>query len=167
MSKRAFIGIGSNLGDRRGYYRNALTALAALPGGRLLRSSSLYESEPLGEAATWYINGVVELQTSLSPFDLLHCLQELERELGRTKTAQTKKWASREIDLDLLLFDDLIVETRDLQVPHPQLHTRRFVLLPLVELAPYLIHPRLGKTVYALLAELQDDKRVRVVPPNP
>jgi 2-amino-4-hydroxy-6-hydroxymethyldihydropteridine diphosphokinase len=166
MFHRVFIGIGSNLGNRRAHYQKALARIAALPKTRIVKSSSLYESEPIGEAKNWYINGVIELETDLSPQQLLRRLQEIEQEMGRKRTPQTKKWTSRKIDLDILLFDNQVVESPSLTIPHRELHKRRFVLLPLCELAPHLTHPRLGVTITDLLVALKDDKRVLLLPPH-
>ena len=166
MFHRVFIGIGSNLGNRRAHYQKALARIAALPKTRIVKTSSLYESEPLGEAKNWYINGVIEIETAFSPPQLLHRLQEIELAMGRKRTADTKKWTSRKIDLDILLFDNQTVDSRTLKVPHPELHNRRFVLLPLCELAPHLTHPRLGVTITDLLVSLKDGKRVMLLPPH-
>ena len=166
MFYRVFIGIGSNLGNRRAYYQKAFERVAALPKTRIVKRSSLYESEPLGEAKNWYLNGVIEIETEFPPPQLLNRLQKIEEALGRKRTAATKKWASRKIDLDLLLFDNQIVESRTLKVPHPELHNRRFVLLPLAELAPHLTHPRFGMTIVELLSALKDKKRVLLLPPH-
>ena len=163
MFRRVFIGVGSNLGNRRAYYQKALDLMADLPQTSIVRGSSLYESEPIGEAKNWYVNGVVELETALSPQQLLSRLQKIELALGRTRT---KKWASRIIDLDILLFDTHIVNEEQLNIPHPEMHRRRFVLLPLSELAPQFAHPLLGSTVTELLADLADDKQVLRLPPN-
>jgi 2-amino-4-hydroxy-6-hydroxymethyldihydropteridine diphosphokinase len=166
MFHRVFIGIGSNLGNRRAHYQKALALIAKLPKTRIVKTSSLYESEPLGEAKNWYVNGVIEVETSFSPPQLLHRLQEIELAMGRKRAADTKKWTSRKIDLDILLFDNQTVDSRTLKVPHPELHRRRFVLLPLCELAPHLTHPRLGVTITDLLVSLKDDKRVMLLPPH-
>lgn len=166
MFHRIFIGIGSNLGNRRAHYHKALELIAALPKTRIVKLSSLYESEPLGDAKNWYVNGVIEIETEFSPVQLLQRLQKIELEMGRKRTPDTKKWTSRKIDLDLLLFDNQTVDSRTLKVPHPELHNRRFVLLPLCELAPHLTHPRLGATIAELLATLKDDKRVMLLPPH-
>jgi 2-amino-4-hydroxy-6-hydroxymethyldihydropteridine diphosphokinase len=166
MFNRVFIGIGSNLGNRRAQYQKALARIAVLPKTRIVKTSSLYESEPIGDAKNWYINGVIEIETDFSPPQLLHRLQEIELALGRKRTTETKKWSSRKIDLDILLFDNQTVDSRTLKVPHPELHNRRFVLLPLCELAPHLTHPRLGVTITDLLVSLKDGKRVLLLPPH-
>lgn len=166
MFHRAFIGIGSNLGNRLKQYRKALELIAALPHTRVVKQSSLYESEPIGDARNWYLNGVIEIETPLSPEQLLRRLQKIELDMGRKRTAGTKKWSSRKIDLDILLFDTQTIDSRSLKVPHPEMHNRRFVLLPLAELAPHLTHPRFGATIAELLASLKDNKRVTLLPPR-
>ena len=166
MFHRVFIGIGSNLGNRRAHYQRALQLTAALPKTRIVKCSSLYESEPLGDVKNWYVNGVIEIETDLAPDQLLRRLQQIEQGMGRKKTPATKKWASRKIDLDILLFDNQVVESPKLKIPHPEMHKRRFVLLPLCELAPHLTHPRLGVTLTYLLVRLKDTKRVLLLPPH-
>ncbi len=158
MGSHVFIGIGSNLGNRRAYYHQALALVADLPRTSIVRRSALYETEPIGEAKRWYLNGVVELETAFSPQQLLNGLQKIESQLGRQRT---KKWGPRTIDLDILLFGRQIVHDADLKIPHPEMHRRRFVLLPLSELAAQSVHPLLGVTVADLLDSLTDDKQVR------
>jgi 2-amino-4-hydroxy-6-hydroxymethyldihydropteridine diphosphokinase len=165
MPQRVFIGIGSNLGDRKAHYYEALERVAKLPKTRIVKGSSLYESEPLGSAKTWYVNGAIEIETEFTPEQLLRRLKAIEQAMGRKKKARTKKWTSRTIDLDILFFDNRVVDTRSLKIPHPELHNRRFVLLPLSELAPNLTHPRFGVTISRLLAALKNDKKVVLMPP--
>ena len=162
MCHQAFIAIGSNLGDRQAYYRQALERIAALPDTHIIRQSSQYETEPLGEASTWYLNGVIEIETDLAADPLLQHLQSIENALGRVRS--TERWVSRTMDLDILFFDTQIIETPDLYIPHPELHNRRFVLEPLTEIAPAFLHPRLQRTVSDLLAQLHDKKRVIALP---
>ena len=166
MFQRVFIGIGSNLGNRRAHYQKALERVAALPKTRIVKASSLYESEPHGDAKNWYVNGVIEIETEFAPTQLLHRLQNIELDMGRKRTPTTKKWASRKIDLDLLLFDNQTIDSHTLKVPHPEMHHRRFVLLPLSELAPHLTHPRFGVTIVELLTAVKDAKKVLLLPPN-
>ena len=165
MPQRVFIGIGSNLGDRKAHYYRALERVAELPKTRIVKESSLYESEPLGDAQTWYVNGVIEIETEFTPGQLLRRLKGIEQAMGRKKKAQTKRWTSRTIDLDILFFDNQVVNTHSLKIPHPELHNRRFVLLPLSELAPNLTHPRFGVTISKLLVALKNDKKVMIMPP--
>lgn len=163
MPHRVHIGIGSNLGDRKANALEAMDRVSKLPTTRLARASSLYESEPLGNARTWFVNSVIEVETDLSLEDLLKKLKAIEKAMGR-KRVKGKRWGSRIIDLDIILCEQEVVEKRSLKVPHPEMHKRRFVLLPLAELAPHGIHPQLGTTVSALLASLKDQKRVMLLP---
>lgn len=160
---RVYIGIGSNLGDRRANTIEAIARMRELPATRIVRSSSLYESEPLGDAKTWFVNSVIELETELPPDQLLRKLKGIEEAMGR-KRVKGKRWGSRIIDLDILLADQDVIEKRSLKVPHPEMHKRRFVLMPLAELAPHVVHPQLGQSVSTLLATVKDDKRVTLLP---
>jgi len=164
MRHQVFIAIGSNLGDRHAYYQRAIEAITAWPDTRILQQSSQYETEPLGDALTWYLNGVIEIETDFAAEPLLHHLQAIENVLGRVRSA--KRWASRIMDLDILFFDAQIVETPDLHIPHPELHQRRFVLEPLAEIAPDFVHPRFKRRIADLLHNLEDEKQVTRLP-NP
>jgi 2-amino-4-hydroxy-6-hydroxymethyldihydropteridine diphosphokinase len=163
MGHRFYIGIGSNLGDRKANTLEAVDRIAKLPGTKVARASSLYESEPLGDAKTWFVNSVIEIDTEIAADVLLRKLKAIETAMGR-KRVKGKRWGSRVIDLDILLSDQEVIEKRTLKVPHPEMHKRRFVLLPLAELAPHIIHPQLGQTVSALLATVKDAKRVTLLP---
>jgi 2-amino-4-hydroxy-6-hydroxymethyldihydropteridine diphosphokinase len=158
----AYIGFGSNLGDRLNNCRNAIGELAALPSCSLLKTSSFYETSPVGLVdQPSFINGVVLLETAEDAHWLLHQMLEIENSFGRIRTL---KWGPRSIDLDLLFFDDQIINTPELSVPHPSLHERRFVLEPLKEVAPNFRHPSLGKSVADLCNHLKDgDQRVEVL----
>ena len=163
MPHHAYIGIGSNLGDRKANALEAVDRVGKLPGTKLIRASSLYESEPLGDAKTWFVNSVIEIETEFPPEELLKRLKAIEKAMGR-KRVKGKRWGSRIIDLDILLCDHEVVEKRSLKVLHPEMHKRRFVLLPLAELAPHVVHPQLGHSVSALLATVKDAKRVTLLP---
>jgi len=163
VAHRVYIGIGSSLGDRRANTIEAIARIKELPTTKIVRSSSLYESEPLGDAKTWFVNSVIEIETELLADPLLKKLQAIEEAMGR-KRVKGERWGSRIIDLDILLVDQDVIEKRTLKVPHPEMHKRRFVLMPLAELAPHVIHPQLGRSVSALLATVKDDKRVTLLP---
>jgi 2-amino-4-hydroxy-6-hydroxymethyldihydropteridine diphosphokinase len=162
MPHRVFIGIGSNLGDRRANCREARERIQGLPDTRVVKESSLYESEPHGNAKTWFANSVVEIETELAANDLLKQLKAIEQQMGR-KRVKGKRWGSRVIDLDILFYDMEIIEKRNLKVPHKRLPERRFVLLPLSELAPQLIHPSLNLSVSEMLATTKDQKRIHLM----
>jgi 2-amino-4-hydroxy-6-hydroxymethyldihydropteridine diphosphokinase len=165
MPHRAFIGIGSNLGDRKANSFEAIDRIQKIPGTRIVKQSSLYESEPLGDAKTWFVNAVVELETECGAADLLRRLKQIETAMGR-KRVRGKRWGSRIIDLDILLFDNEIINKRTLKVPHPELQNRRFVLAPLSELAPQLVHPKLSVSVSELSAAVKDTKKIHLFRPN-
>lgn len=165
MPHRVYIGIGSNLGDRKANALEAVDRISKLPTTRVSRASSLYESEPLGDAKTWFVNSVIEIETEFPIDALLKKLKAIEEAMGR-KRVKGKRWGSRIIDLDILIADREVVDKRSLKVPHPEMHKRRFVLLPLAELAPQLVHPQLGQSVSAMLANVKDEKRVTLLPRN-
>jgi len=146
---RAFIALGANLGDRPATIRAALAALGRTKGVRVVRVSRLIENPAVGgpAGAPPFLNGAAELSTALDPQPLLTTLLDIERSLGRQRR---QKWAPRTIDLDLLLYDDRVIRSDDLTVPHPLMHERDFVLTPLAEIAPDVVHPILRKTVRAL-----------------
>jgi 2-amino-4-hydroxy-6-hydroxymethyldihydropteridine diphosphokinase len=162
MVHRVYIGIGSNLGDRKANALEAVDRVSKLPGTRIVRASSLYESEPLGDAKTWFVNSVIEIETDFPPDELLKKLKAIEKAMGRRRV-KGKRWGSRVIDLDILLCNQDVVEKRALRIPHPEMHKRRFVLLPLAELAPHVVHPQLGQSVSTLLANVKDEKRVSLL----
>lgn len=148
-----FLGLGSNLGRCLDSLRFARQQLAADPEMTLRASSPLYQTPALGGPAGQpdYLNAVLQLSTSLPPQQLLLRCQKIETACGRTRNV---RWEARTLDIDLLVFGDLCQEEEQLTLPHPRLHTRHFVLLPLVDLAPELIHPRLARSMVQLLKEL-------------
>jgi 2-amino-4-hydroxy-6-hydroxymethyldihydropteridine diphosphokinase len=166
MPHRAFIGLGTNLGDRAANYRQAIQRIGQLPETRIVRHSSIYETEPMGDVEGVFLNSVVELETEMSAEVLMRRLLAIERAMGRKRRAGRKtaaprrKYRPRIIDLDLLFFDKEIIHTSPLTVPHPLLHERRFVLAPMAELAPALIHPELNVSISELLAGLKSPERV-------
>lgn len=158
MLHQVYIGIGSNLGKKKENYLEARARIGKLPKTRIIKESSLYESEPLGDSREWYVNGVIEIETELRPEVLLKKCKNIERSMGRKKVR--KRWGARIIDLDILLYDNLKLERRSLKIPHPEVHKRKFVLIPLSEIAPQVIHPVLQATISELLVSVQDNKRV-------
>lgn len=154
----AFVGIGSNLGMPVENCREAIKKISARSGIRLIRCSSLYRTEPVGpKDQDWFINAVAEIRTSLSARELLEALQETERQMGRTKGP---RWGPRVIDLDLLFYGRESHCEKGLVVPHPELHRRAFVLVPLCEIASYLIHPDFGVSISGLMQRLDDTAKV-------
>jgi len=159
MPNRAYIGIGTNLGDRAANYREAILRIASLAGTRIVRQSSIYETEPVGDLKGPFLNGVVEIETEFAADGLMRRLLAIERLMGRKRISGRRptsraRYRPRVIDLDLLFFNKEAIQTRALTVPHPRLHERRFALEPLAELDPALAVPGNG-TVSELLAELQ------------
>ena len=152
---RAYVGLGSNLGERENMIRLALEQLALLPETGLGRVSSLYDTAPVGDLEQPnFLNAVAAVETELTARQLLWNLLLVERRLGRVRTP-TARYGPRTIDLDLLLYGDQVIDEPELTVPHAELARRAFVLVPLVELEPTLVHPVLGDTMVALLARLK------------
>lgn len=154
-----FLGLGSNEGDR---LENLVTGLQRLaPAGLVVEAvSSLWETEPVGgPPQPPFLNGAAQLRTRLAPREVLAAIQAAERAAGRTRTLRN---GPRPLDLDILLFDDAVIAETDLAIPHPRLAERRFVLAPLAEIAPDVIHPVLRRSVRALLAECADPHRAEI-----
>lgn len=144
----AYVALGSNLGDRAASLRGACGAIESLPRTAITQRSRVYQTEPVGPVEQGaFLNAVVRLDTELEPVALLHHLQVIERDAGRQR-AET--WGPRTLDLDLLLYDDRIISTNELILPHPRLHERRFVLQPLCDIAPDRIHPSLDEPMRIL-----------------
>ena len=153
-----YIGFGSNIGDRLVHIQNAIHALSKTEGIILQKISSVYKTDPVGyEAQAQFLNGVAAIQTHLPPLSLLHILKDIETAIGRQHRI---RWGPREIDLDILVYGDLCLQTEKLVIPHPEMHLRHFVLVPLAEIAPDLVHPVFQETIHALLENLEDDKSV-------
>jgi 2-amino-4-hydroxy-6-hydroxymethyldihydropteridine diphosphokinase len=153
----AYLSIGSNLGDRAANLRAAVAQLDV--AGRRLAVSSLYETQPVDVPnQPWFLNCVAAIETGKTPRELLSIALQIEAGMGRLRMSEK---GARKIDIDLVLFGDRVVDEPGLKIPHPAMHQRRFVLEPLVEIAPEARHPGLGKTARELLAELADGQTVR------
>lgn len=149
-----YLGLGSNLGDKVSNCLRALKDLSSTGQNNIQAISSLYKTEPIGyQEQDWFINCVANVITPLSPHSLLQLLQRIEEQMGRRRTF---RWGPRVIDLDILLYGNDVIEEADLIIPHPHLHERGFVLIPLAELAPDLIHPVLQKTVKELREGIEE-----------
>lgn len=150
---KAYIGLGTNIGNKR---RNLITAAALLAerAGDVLSISSFYETEPWGfESDNTFLNAALLLETELEPLQLLSLTQEIEKEMGRTQKSDSA-YHDRIIDLDILLYDLCVINEAALVVPHPLMHKRQFVMEPLAEIAPMLVHPILNKTMLELAEEI-------------
>jgi len=152
--RQAAIALGSNLGDSRATLEQSLAVLDQVPGVRLLRRSSWYRSAPVGPAQPDYLNGAALLEVSLAAEELLDHLLATEDRFGRVRA---ERWGPRTLDLDLLLYGQQTLDTPRLQLPHPRLRERAFVLVPLEEIAPHWIDPLTGRTVRELAQALSDD----------
>ena len=149
----AYLALGSNLGDRRA---NLLAAIDMLSrrGAAVLRQSDFFETDPVGGPGGQgrYLNAALEIATDLSPLELLQATQEVEAHLGRDRAAESR-WGPRTCDVDILLFDQQVIQTQEVTIPHPRMHQRRFVLEPLAQISPDLLHPILKKTIRQLLED--------------
>ena len=144
----AYVALGSNLGDKEANLRRALELLQQR-GVEVVKTSSFICTEPYGVTdQPQFLNGVCEVRTSLEPLELLHTLLDIEQEMGRVRL---RHWGERNIDLDLLLYEDVVMDIPQLKLPHPDMQNRDFVLLPLAEIAPELVHPTLQKTISELV----------------
>lgn len=146
------IGLGSNLGDSRSILDGAIDRLISHPQIDLIAVSSWHMTAPIGPPQPDYLNGCATIQTSLEPLELLNVLHSIESAFGRVRT---EVWGARTLDLDLLLYDDLIIDLPTLQIPHPRMIERAFVLVPLAEIAPDWAEPKSGSSIYKLLNKLE------------
>lgn len=149
-----FLSLGSNLGDRLGYISSAIKEIQNLKEIRIIKFSSIYKTQPWGnEQQNEFLNTVLKIYTKLKPAELLRKLKTIEKILGRKNNG---KWESREIDIDILFYDDLIINSEDLIVPHPEIPNRKFVLVPFTEVEPNFVHPILKKSILDLLKTTKD-----------
>jgi len=158
VSRTVYLSLGSNVGDRANNLKDAIAALAD-SGVEVRKVSSIYETEPVDlREQPWFLNCVVEAQTELAPLDLLRTLRNIEARMGSKKLVAK---GPRLIDLDILLYADEMIDTPELRVPHPRMHLRRFVLVPLAEIAPRIRHPGTCLSATEMLASTIDESQVR------
>jgi 2-amino-4-hydroxy-6-hydroxymethyldihydropteridine diphosphokinase len=157
----SFIGLGSNMENPAARCMEAIQYIETIEGCNVLRRSSFYRTEPVGLLdQDWFVNAVIEIRTAFSARVLMQQLQAIENKMGRQKS---EKWGPRIIDLDILLYGQDIIKEDKLTIPHPEFHSRRFVLVPLEEIAPYVIHPAFGVSVAGLMDRLEDTSRVELL----
>ncbi len=154
--KTAYIGIGSNLGNPEGNCLEAVDRIGRIPGCKANRVSRLYRTEPVGvDGQEYYVNCVAEISTGISAKRLMKKMLAIEKDMGRVR--EGGRWQARIIDLDILLFGRELIHEDNLTVPHPLMHRRRFVMVPMADLAPDLIHPSIGKSISVLLQKIPKD----------
>jgi len=153
--KTAYIGVGSNLGDKLRNCCKAIDLIDNIENCTVMKQSPFYRTEPVGVASQdWYVNGVIRVATGLSAQDLLRFLLSIETGMGRVRK---QRWESRIIDLDILLYGHYVFDEKNLTIPHPLMHIRKFVLMPMVQLDPDLVHPVLGRTMSELFDDLAEE----------
>ena len=158
---RVFLSLGSNMGDRSANISQAVSLLSISPKIKIVKTSSFYETEPWGnKKQDWFVNAAVAMDCELSPQDLLTYCQNIEFQLGRIRK-EGEKWGQRAIDIDILMYDDLIYsDSKTLTIPHPLMHERAFVLVPMLEVKADLVHPVFKKTISELYDDLDDPEDV-------
>ena len=155
----AYIGIGSNLGTPEENCTKAIEKISSTKDIKIISKSSFYQTEPIGGVQQdWFVNSAIKIKTNLSPTHLLSALLNIESAMGRTRE---EKWGPRLIDLDLLFYGNLILGKKGLTLPHPEIQKRKFVLIPMSEIAENLVHPTLKKTIKTLLQESSDETVVK------
>lgn len=157
---KAYLSLGSNTGDRLSNIQYAIHLLNSDKNIELGETSTFYETEPWGGKATsWFVNAAVEIKTSLKPIELLRVCQDIEARLGRNRETEGH-WGNRPIDIDILFYDDIVFENEILTLPHPYIHKRAFVLVPMLEIAQDFVHPVFHKTIEELHNELENPEDV-------
>jgi 2-amino-4-hydroxy-6-hydroxymethyldihydropteridine diphosphokinase len=158
----AFVSVGSNIGDRKANCQSGIEALAASRAVVLKAVSKFYETEPVDYVdQDWFVNAAIRVETTLSPIQLLDTLKGIEKTAGRVDSAL--RFGPRVLDLDIIFFDDRVMNTDRLVIPHPRMHERRFVLEPVCDIDPSVVHPVLQRSIRTILNDLPDDGRLRVV----
>jgi dihydroneopterin aldolase/2-amino-4-hydroxy-6-hydroxymethyldihydropteridine diphosphokinase len=158
MGHIAYIGIGSNLDDKLKHCEKAISEILKIDCHKLVAKSSFFKTQPIGYTSQdWFVNGVIKIETDLEAPELFRTLKAIESRLGRVKTF---RWGPRTIDLDILFFDEVEIHTEELQIPHPLIQDRQFVLIPLAEIDRNFIHPVLKKAVQELLSNFKEDQGV-------
>jgi len=153
-----YLSLGSNLGDRVGFLKQGIDLISEIPKTKIQKISKVYEAEPVDyRNQPEFLNLVLSISTSAGPHEFLEILKEIEKKVGRK---HREKWHEREIDIDIIFYGDKVISSKELVIPHPRMHLRKFVLSPLNEVAPNFVHPLEGKTVSQLLAECPDTSRV-------
>ena len=155
-----YLSLGSNLGDRIGYIQQACSLLGSFDNTKIVATSSFYESEPWQmNSDNWFVNAIVQISTTFTPEELLKECQRIENQLGRKREAQSG-YKDRTIDIDILFYDDKILNSNDLVIPHRFFHRRAFVMVPMLEIAEDFVHPLFNKTIEALYEELENPEMV-------
>ena len=155
-----YLSLGSNLGDRLGYVQQAASIIGMTQDIQIVASSSFYETEPWQmDSPNWFVNAIVQISTSLSPEELLIVLKRIEAQLGRERT-EKREYTDRTIDIDILFYDDKLINNDKLVIPHKFFHKRAFMLVPMLEIAQDFVHPLFHKTVSELYDELENPEQV-------
>jgi 2-amino-4-hydroxy-6-hydroxymethyldihydropteridine diphosphokinase len=158
---KAYLSIGANLGERKNNLRDALNRLRQ-EAGRIIALSPLYETEPVGfKSSDLFLNQVAIIETNLSPVELLGLIKKIEIDMGRIRNEE--RYVSRKIDIDIVFYENRVIESTELVIPHPRMHERRFVLEPLCVIAPDFIHPVLNQAISEILETLEDKSPVKQV----
>lgn len=156
-----YLSLGSNQGDRIGYIQQAASLLKATEGVNIVTTSSFYETEPWGmDSENLFINAVMQINTSLSPFELLNSIKFIEKTLGRLDESVNNAYSDRCIDIDIVFYENQVINTTELIIPHARFHKRAFMIVPMLEIAQDFVHPVFQKTVARLYDELENPEMV-------